>query len=160
MAPPEPYGNDASFLNKAHSTIDAAKDKISSGASHVTSGSGAEQERYSSHFNMGADGIKRLASMKGSGAEQDRYGAHFGLGPSVTEKATDALTHDHLLKNAWLGHDGKQRLVHLVSKQGVGAEQDRHDAHFGLGQDRIQKMKDGMSEAGDGIERGFRKATR
>jgi hypothetical protein len=154
------YGNDANFLNKAQSTFNAAAEKITSGASKVSTGPGAEQDRYASYFNYGADGLKRLATAKGSGAEQDRYSAHFGLGPSASEKASDALINGHLMKNAWLGHDGKQRMLHLVSKQGVGAEQDRHDAHFGLGEDRIQRMKEGLSEAGDGIERGFKKATR
>jgi hypothetical protein len=153
------YGNDANLLNRAHSTIDSAKEKIASASSRL--GTGSEQERYGSHFGgLGADGLKRLASMKGSGAEQDRYGAYFGLGQTTAEKTSDALTHDHLLKNAWLGHDGQQRMLHLLNKQGVGAEQERYDAHLGLGQDRIQRVKDGLSEAGDGIERGFRKATR
>ncbi len=77
-------------------------------------GSGAEQDRYGSHFNVptnalnkGVDKLKQAALAKGDGAEQDRHSGHFGIG----DKGYDTL------KSA-------------ARYKGDGAEQDRYHAHF------------------------------
>jgi len=130
------------------STITSAKQKIQDATSSLKSTSGSEVDRYSNYFSgLGADGLKRLAATKGVGAEQDRYASHFSLGSSVADKAADALTNDHLLQNAWLGHDGKQRLLHLASKKGVGAEQERYGRGMGVSEDTIRRGKEAVEGA-------------
>ncbi|KAH7348167.1 hypothetical protein BKA66DRAFT_447368 [Pyrenochaeta sp. MPI-SDFR-AT-0127] len=78
------------------------------------SGSGAEQDRYGSHFsvptdalNKGVDKLREAALAKGEGAEQDRYNAHLGVGSK-----------------------GYDKLKEAARAKGDGAEQDRYNAHF------------------------------
>lgn len=148
------YGNAFSLPKSAINNAKAGLTSLTNDAKNLTTG--AEQEIYGSYWSMGSDGMKRLLSKKGTvpGAEQERYGAHFGgLGPSMADKITDALTNDHLLKNAWLGHDGKQKLVHIAMKKGDGAEVDRYGQGFGLDQSTLDKGK-------DAIEKGWEKVTK
>jgi hypothetical protein len=107
-------------------------------------GSGAEQDRYGSHFgastakieqgiNKGMDKLKDAAKTKGEGAEQDRYNAHFSpaahsidarkaheAARSMMEKAKgNAKTSSSF----GLGHDGQARAKLLAGGNGSGAEQ-------------------------------------
>ncbi|KAF2464565.1 uncharacterized protein BDR25DRAFT_242083 [Lindgomyces ingoldianus] len=96
-------------------------------------GSGAEQDRYGSHFGVGHDGIekmKHVAEFKGTGAEQERYESHFGL----DQDKVKAATHD------------------LLHRNGSGAEQDRYEGHFGLGADGVERAKQLASMKGVGAE--------
>ena len=78
------YGDKFGLNSK---TLDNAKARASNFASQLPKGSGAEQDRYSTHFSLsqsflGSDGrakLRTLASTPGVGAEQDRYDSHFGL---------------------------------------------------------------------------------
>jgi hypothetical protein len=108
------------------------------------SGSGAEQDRYGSHFgastarieqgiNKGVDKLKEAAMAKGEGAEQDRYNAHFSpaahsidaqkvqqAAKSIMEKAKgNAKTSSSF----GLGYDGQRRAKLLAGGNGSGAEQ-------------------------------------
>lgn len=105
-------------------------------------GSGAEQDRYGSHFggsaerieqglNKGMDKLKQAAMTKGEGAEQDRYNSHFSPAAHDTDlfrvqqavqsiknqAQTGAATSTH-----GLGYDGQQR-AKILAGGGVGAEQ-------------------------------------
>lgn len=111
-------------------------------------GSGAEQDRYGSHFTVpsetidkGVNKLKEAASYKGDGAEQDRYNAHFSpalhsldaqkvpaAAASIAAKGNDADTHG-------LGYDGQQR-AKLLAGSGTGAEQVRCVARWGREQPR------------------------
>ena len=85
-------------------------------------GSGAEQDRYASHFGIGTEGLERLkelASYKGDGAEQDRYKSHFSLDSDRVRAAADSILH----------------------AKGAGAEQDRYESRFGLGNDGWERAK-------------------
>lgn len=92
------------------------------------SGSGAEQDRYGSHFsvptdalNRGVDKLKDAALARGEGAEQDRYNAHLGV-----------------------GSQGYDKLKEAARAKGDGAEQDRYNAHFSPASHSLdaQKVKD------------------
>lgn len=106
-------------------------------------GSGAEQDRYGSHFAPGAerikqgidqgiDKVKQAAQYKGEGAEQDRYNAHFSPAEHDTDlfrvqQAVQAIknqAHQPGLATSTygLGYDG-QRRAKLIAGGGVGAEQ-------------------------------------
>jgi len=106
-------------------------------------GSGAEQDRFESHFGgqnhkANLSHLKQAASHMGSGAEQDRYGSHFGL-------------EDETVKNA---------TKHLLAKKGLGAEQDRYGAYFGLGNDGWERAKKIAGTFGSGAEQvGFLSVT-
>jgi hypothetical protein len=97
-------------------------------------GSGAEQDRYESHFGVGSDGLNRVkkaaAEWKGSGAEQDRYQMHFGLDEDKVKAAAQ----------------------HLLNFKGEGAEQDRHASHFGLGADGWARARLMAQHMGPGAE--------
>lgn len=96
-------------------------------------GSGAEQDRYGSHFGIGSDGmnrIKQAANYKGVGAEQDRYQSHFSLDQEQVKAAAQSLLH----------------------AKGTGAEQDRHASHFGLGNDGWERAKELAKSQGVGAE--------
>ncbi|OAL55317.1 hypothetical protein IQ07DRAFT_582817 [Pyrenochaeta sp. DS3sAY3a] len=125
-------------------------------------GSGAEQDRYGSHFTVpsetidrGVNKLKEVASYKGDGAEQDRYGAHFSpalhsldaqkvpaAAASIAAKGNEADTYG-------LGYDGQQR-AKLLAGSGTGAEQDRLGGHFGLDKDTVanaaQRVQDGARD--------------
>lgn len=116
-----------------------------------TTGPGAEQERYATHFSIGKEGLNqakegldhlrdatsdaahKAVNYKGDGAEQDRYGAHF------THQSPD----NHVVRQtalsilaakakgeepSWpisygLGADGWERAQRLAFVKGTGAEQ-------------------------------------
>jgi hypothetical protein len=105
-------------------------------------GSGAEQDRYGSHFaseqlergiNKGMDKLKAAAMTKGEGAEQDRYNAYF----SPAAHGTDAHKVQEMAKSLMnkakgspytsssfgLGYDGQLRARTLAGGNGSGAEQ-------------------------------------
>jgi hypothetical protein len=105
-----------------------------------TTGPGAEQERYASHFSIGKDDLEsikdaaiRAAKTKGEGAEQDRYAAHFSPDHEVVKKAMHSLlnakaagSHPTFWTSRWgLGHDGWTRAQMLAGGQAAGAEQVR-----------------------------------
>jgi hypothetical protein len=108
------------------------------------SGSGAEQDRYGSHFgastakieqgiNKGIDYAKQAAQYKGEGAEQDRYNARFS--PAVhsidarrVQQYAASLMHKAngnaaTSSSFGLGYDGQQRAKVLAGGNGSGAEQ-------------------------------------
>jgi hypothetical protein len=108
------------------------------------SGSGAEQDRYGSHFgastekieqgiNYGVDKIKEAAKTKGSGAEQDRYQSHFSpVAHSIDARKVQEVAKGMMNKakgatettSTWgLGYDGQQRVKMLTGGHGSGAEQ-------------------------------------
>lgn len=99
--------------------------------------SGAEQDRYASHFGIGDAGVeqikdaaKKIASYKGEGAEQDRYGSHFSLDQQQVKKAAHSM----------------------MDAQGSGAEQDRYAGHFGLGADGLAQARRLAAAKGEGAE--------
>ena len=88
-------------------------------------GSGAEQDRYDSHFGVGTEGLDRMkqaALAKGEG--------HF------------SLDHDNV----------KQAAQSIVNAKGSGAEQDTHAAHFGLGADGWARAQQLAQTQGVGAE--------
>jgi hypothetical protein len=108
------------------------------------SGSGAEQDRYGSHFaastekieqgiNYGVDKLKDAAKTKGSGAEQDRYENYFSpsahsLDSRKVQEAAKAIMNRARgatdTTSTWgLGHDGQQRVKMMTGGHGSGAEQ-------------------------------------
>lgn len=96
-------------------------------------GSGAEQDRYASHFGIGSGGLERIkqaASYKGSGAEQDRYESHFHVDQERVKEAAHKILHSN----------------------GSGAEQDRWASHFGLGADGWERAKRLAATKGEGAE--------
>jgi hypothetical protein len=119
------------------------------------SGSGAEQDRYGSHFgasteriergiNKGVDKLKEAAMYQGQGAEQDRYNAHFSpaahsIDAQKVEKAAKSLM-EKAKGNAkssssfGLGYDGQQRAKLLAGGNGSGAEQVRQCQHISNGE--------------------------
>ncbi|KAF2670413.1 hypothetical protein BT63DRAFT_237567 [Microthyrium microscopicum] len=128
--------------------------------------SGAEQDRYGSFFGLGSDGLARIrkaATYQGVGAEQDRYGSHFSLDSKQVRKAADsvlqsgrsAVHKDITNGNHWLGYDGRQVMKGLLNTGGVGAEQERYGAHFGVDSANVRKfghrVADGI-EKNDGVE--------
>jgi hypothetical protein len=111
------------------------------------SGSGAEQDRYGSHFgasterieqgiNYGVDKLKEAAMTKGQGAEQDRYSAHFSPSAhSIDARKVQEAAYSMMNKakgatettSTWgLGYDGQQRVKMLSGGHGSGAEQVCH----------------------------------
>ncbi|KAL5115828.1 hypothetical protein ACEQ8H_006323 [Pleosporales sp. CAS-2024a] len=117
------------------------------------SGSGAEQDRYGSHFGAstdkihqgiekGVDRVKQAALAKGSGAEQDRYNAYFSPAAHGTDVHRVQQYAQSLMDKAkgsastsgsfGLGHDGQQVAKLLAGGNGSGAEQDSFGRHFGL----------------------------
>ena len=100
-------------------------------------GSGAEQDRYGSHFKLppntidsGIDRLKAAAMTRGEGAEQDRYDAHLGI-----------------------GEKGYNKLKQAAHYQGEGAEQDRYGSHFSksfLQRDAVEVMHASASVAAKG----------
>jgi hypothetical protein len=112
------------------------------------SGSGAEQDRYGSHFsasteriergiNQGMDKLKEAAKTKGQGAEQDRYNAHFspvahgyGMDAKQVQKAAESVANKakgatKTSSNFGLGYDGQRMAKLLAGGNGSGAEQVR-----------------------------------
>ncbi|KAF2432373.1 hypothetical protein EJ08DRAFT_732460 [Tothia fuscella] len=85
-----------------------------------------------------------------SGAEQDRYGGKFGVPQSTIDKAKDyvtpSTTPNYTKQNFGLGYDGRQRLLHLANKQGVGAEQERYGKHFSLDGGHIKSIGNAFFE--------------
>ncbi|KAH8716918.1 hypothetical protein GQ44DRAFT_624618 [Phaeosphaeriaceae sp. PMI808] len=128
-------------------------------------GSGAEQDRYGSHFststsdigqsiNQGVDKVKEAALTKGEGAEQDKYQTHFspaahGTDAHSVQQATQSLI-DKASGSAktsssfGLGFDGQQRAGLLAGGNGSGAEQfltclqDQYGGHFGLDRESVE----------------------
>ncbi|KAF2826490.1 hypothetical protein CC86DRAFT_293341 [Ophiobolus disseminans] len=138
------------------------------------SGSGAEQDRYGSHFgastakieqgiNKGIDYVKEAAQYKGEGAEQDRYNARFSPAAHGTDAHRVQQAAESLLNKAkgsakttssfGLGYDGQQRAKLLAGGNGSGAEQDQYGGHFALDRDSVQnaakRVQDGARHALD-----------
>jgi hypothetical protein len=115
-------------------------DPPAAGAGTGDFASGAEQDRYGSHFTVGdaavdkvKDAAKRAANYKGEGAEQDRYGAHFagfGLDQQKVQQAVQSI----------------------INARGAGAEQDRYAGHFGLGFDGLERARRIAATQGVGAE--------
>jgi hypothetical protein len=137
------------------SSLDTIRSKLNT----TSFGSGAEQDRYASHFSLGADGLARIQrrlSTPGVGAEQDRYALHFGgldaqkikaAAGKVFQGAPGAEQDVHA-GHFGLGNDGLERVKEVVKKQGVGAEQDRYAAYFGgkLDGDTVRKANKRWAE--------------
>jgi hypothetical protein len=108
------------------------------------SGSGAEQDRYGSHFGAsteriqhgiekGVDKVKEAAQYRGTGAEQDRYNAHFSPAAHGTDAHRVQQYAENLINKAkgsastsgsfGLGYDGQRRAKLLAGGNGSGAEQ-------------------------------------
>lgn len=126
--------------------------------------SGAEQDRYGSHFGIGEAGAERLkhaAEYKGAGAEQERYEGHFGVDPDKVKAATDNLLHHSgsgAEQDRYEGHFGvgpekvKEVVQEVLHHSGSGAEQDRYAGHFALGPEGVEKAKKLASMKGVGAE--------
>ncbi|KAF9732232.1 hypothetical protein PMIN04_011181 [Paraphaeosphaeria minitans] len=140
-------------------------------------GMGAEQDRYSSHFQVpdgtadrvrdGVDrakeGLRDFATKKGNGAEQDRYASHFSLDNDPVAAAARWLANqqggvsgaEQDRYGGWfgLGHDGWTRARHMASTQGVGAEQDRYGSHFAIDTRSVKRaamsVQEGINQARD-----------
>ncbi|KAJ4348788.1 uncharacterized protein N0V89_010166 [Didymosphaeria variabile] len=131
-------------------------------------GVGAEQDRYSSHFNIPEEEKERLkqqvrdwANKQGSGAEQDRYASHFSLQNDPVAAAARWLANTHLdssgaEQDRWggyfgLGADGWARAKKLSETQGVGAEQDRYGSHFSIDTGSVKRaalsVQEGVKQA-------------
>ncbi|KAH3915050.1 hypothetical protein HBI56_016170 [Parastagonospora nodorum] len=122
-------------------------------------GSGAEQDRYGSHFGAsteriqhgiekGVDKVKQAAQYRGEGAEQDRYNAHFSPAAHGTDAHRVQQYAESLINKAkgsaatsgsfGLGYDGQQRAKLLAGGNGSGAEQDQFAGHFGLNRGTVE----------------------
>jgi hypothetical protein len=144
------------------STIQHAKDRASDFAARLPHGSGAEQDRYASHFSLtdaflGSDGkakVQKWASAQGVGAEQDRYDSHFGLDAGKVKSMREAMfqgvsgaEQDRYAGWFGLGADGRARLARWREMRGVGAEQDRYGRAFeGVGKEAGDKVREGIEE--------------
>ncbi|KAH7089969.1 hypothetical protein FB567DRAFT_590759 [Paraphoma chrysanthemicola] len=140
-------------------------------------GSGAEQDRYGSHFgastakieqgiNKGIDKVKEAAQYKGDGAEQDRYNSHFSPAAHDTDAYRLQQAVESLKKKAsgqaktsssfGLGYDGRRRAELLAGGNGSGAEQDNLGGHFALHRGTVesaaQKVQDGAKRVQDGAK--------
>jgi steroid 5-alpha reductase family enzyme len=85
----------------------------------LTSGPGAEQDRYASHWSLPEGATARLTKRlsrqdPGPGAEQDRYGSRFGLSNETIQGAKEGAA------------------IRANSGLASGGEQDRLGSHFGL----------------------------
>ncbi|KAF2746753.1 hypothetical protein M011DRAFT_468447 [Sporormia fimetaria CBS 119925] len=130
-------------------------------------GSGAEQDRYESHFSPGRHGVDPMdrlktaaTNFKGTGAEQDRYQMHFGLDEDKVKAAARKLLSmkgegaeqdrygSHF--SFGLGADGWARARAMADQQHAGAEQDRLGSHFSLDKsttdNAAQSMKEGVQQ--------------
>lgn len=105
----------------------------------MTSGPGAEQDRYASHFGMPeglGDRVKNRvqgAFSGGSGAEQDRHGQHFGIPDNYGDKVKDKVQ----------GTFSRNNL-------GPGAEQDRYGSRFGVDRETFDSAKDAAASSARG----------
>ncbi|CAI6327522.1 unnamed protein product [Periconia digitata] len=140
-------------------------------ANTPSTGPGAEQERYASHFSIGKEGLEQVkdaaskaANYKGEGAEQDRYAAHFSPNHhAVAEAAAGLLKAKASGKEpSWpisygLGFDGWERAKRMALLKGDGAEQDRLASHFSVDQDSIRKAAGSIQ---DGVKDGINRVTR
>ncbi|KAH7312538.1 hypothetical protein B0I35DRAFT_437249 [Stachybotrys elegans] len=114
--------------------------------------SGAEQDRYASHFDSGKLPSARLPAR--SGAEQDIYGSHLdpnGKLPSVRDlaaKVTQTSGAEQDVYGGWFG--GRRIPVDNVTSQlpqGSGAEQDRLGAHFEPGRSSVNPTAIGLLQS-------------
>ncbi|KAF2197400.1 hypothetical protein GQ43DRAFT_435185 [Delitschia confertaspora ATCC 74209] len=114
-------------------------------APNSTSGSGAEQDRFGSHFSSPnpqstisdlkssaqdlkasakdhlKSAVSSAAAYNGAGAEQDRFGKHWSLDAGEVRVKDAAKA--------------------ILKKQGTGSEQDRLGLHFGMGSDGWARAK-------------------
>ena len=129
--------------NNSDSYVQQAKDKAQEAMDAVTGSSaskpepkvgGSEVDTYGSHFGLGNDGlarVKQAASMKGEGAEQDIWAGKMGLlDEQRIQQAKDAM----------------------FNSGTSGAEQDRYQARFGLGNDGLERVKALAATKGSGSE--------
>lgn len=129
--------------NNPGSYVQQAKDKAQEAMDAVTGSpaskpepkvGGSEVDTYGSHFGLGNDGlarVKQAASMRGEGAEQDIWAGKMGLldGQRI-QQAKDAM----------------------FNSGTSGAEQDRYQARFGLGNDGLERVKALAATKGSGSE--------
>jgi len=150
----------ASKFGVSDSTIQNAKQQIKEIGSTATS----EQDTYASRFGLSDSTIQKSkqevkdfsSKFSPQGAEQDTYASRFGLSDSTVETSKQQAkdfyaSHLKLPQGAILGADGR-RLTSLANKQGVGAEQDRYNAHFGLDAGKVKKVTDAMFHNVSGAE--------
>lgn len=169
MAEQDRYGSHRNS-NPSNPVKDASGSSINVG--DLFRGSGAEQDRYDSHFGPGVDKVREVASgfdasKLGSGAEQDRYGSYWGLGSDGRARIRDTAT--RLNANSGSGAEQDRYASHFRGPENVreaasrfnlssgsGAEQDRHASHFSLPSDARERIADTASRwnanSGSGAE--------